>query len=269
MENELREYRKEELSDLAESIIENYIGDDFIEPEIIANVNRVTFSYGNYRDAFDGLIQHKFGRFHIFINSNRSGFKTNPRARFTFGHELGHFYIDEHRNALKKGKVLSHPSFNLLLPKNLAEKEADFFSSCLLMPSKRFRKQCIKRPLSGKLIDSLSNHFQTSISATIFRYFELRLFPMFMVCCKDSKVKWYFRSEDFLYNYPPKYGAPVPNSSVAGEFFYNQREYSTEEIIYPDDWFTDFKMNKRQPLFEKCYYLKSTNSVISLVWVKE
>ena len=91
MENELCDYRKEELSDLAESIIENYIGDDFIEPEIIANVNRVTFSYGNYRDAFDGLIQHKFGRFHIFINSNRSGIKTSPRARFTFGHELGHF----------------------------------------------------------------------------------------------------------------------------------------------------------------------------------
>lgn len=265
----LTEYRKEELLDLAESIVDHHIGDNFVDPEFIAKANNITFSYGNYKNAFDGLIQHKFGNFHIFINNYRVGTKDKPRARFTFGHELGHFYIDEHRNALKKGKVPSHPSFNKLLSENLAEREADFFSSCLLMPSKQFKQQCIRKPLSGKLIENLSRHFQTSLSAVIFRYFELNLFPMFIVCSRDAKVKWYFRSTDFKYKYPPKYEADVPNSSVAGEFFYDQKEYSSEEIIFPDDWFTDFKMNKNQQLCEKCYYHKSSNTVISLVWVKE
>lgn len=269
MMNGLTEYRKEELSDLANSIVEEYIGEYFIDPEIIAEHNEITFSYGNYKDSFDGLIQHKYGKFHIYINRDRVGANDTPRARFTFAHELGHYYIDEHRNALKKGRVPSHPSFNKLVSKNLAEREADFFSSCLLMPSDQFRKQCLNKPLSGKLIEQLSAYFETSLSATLFRYFELDLFPMFIVCCKDAKVSWYFRSKDFKYFYPPKYGAAVPNSSVAGEFFYAQKEYSTEEIIYPDDWFSDFSMDKNQELFEKCYYLRSSNKVISMVWVKE
>ncbi|MGD0582293.1 MAG: ImmA/IrrE family metallo-endopeptidase [Bacteroidales bacterium] len=268
MKNNLNEYRKEELSDLAESIIDNYFGDRFIEPEVIARANNITYSYGNYKNAFDGLLQHKFGRFHIFINSYRSGLRENPRARFTFGHELGHFYIDEHRNPLKSGKVMSHPSFNLLLQENFAEKEADFFSSCLLMPTTRFRKSCLKNPLSGKLLEKLSNEYQTSVSATIFRYFELNLYPMFIVCCKDAIVKWYFRSVDFKYKYPPAIGSEVPHSSVAGEYFYSNKEYLSEEIIFPDDWFSDFKMDKTQQIFEKCYYIKHNNSVISLIWNK-
>lgn len=265
----LTEYRKEELSDLAESIVHYYNEDNVVDPEVIAKANNITFSYGNYKNSFDGLIQHKSGNFHVFINNDRVGVKGTPRSRFTFGHELGHFYIDEHRNALKKGKVPSHPSFNKLLSKNLAEREADFFSSCLLMPSKKFKQQCLRKPLSGSLIENLSQYFQTSFSSVIFRYFELNLFPMFIVCCKDAKVKWYFRSTDFIYKYPPKYGANVPNSSAAGDFFYDNKEYSSEDIVFPDDWFTDFKMNKNQQLYEKCYYQKKSNTVISIIWVKE
>ncbi len=266
---ELNEYRKEELSDLAETVIDYYIDSGIVQPEIIAEANSISFSYGNYKNAFDGLIQHKFGKFHIFINEQRVGNKETVRSRFTFAHELGHFYIDEHRNALKKGKVPSHPSFNKLVSKNLAEREADFFSSCLLMPSQRFRQQCLKKPLSGELIENLANHFKTSLSATIFRYFELDLFPMFIVCSQDEKVKWYFRSNDFLYKYPPKYGSEVPRSSAAGEYFFNQNEYRNEEIIFPDDWFSDFYMDKNQQLYEKCYYLKTSNTVISLVWINQ
>ncbi len=266
---EIKDYRKEELSDLADSIIEYYFDNGNIQLENIAESKNISYSYGNYKEAFDGLIQHKFGKFHIFINEQRVGNKDTPRSRFTFGHELGHFFIDEHRNALKLGKVPSHPSFNKIVSKNLAEKEADFFSSCLLMPSRKFKSQCLRKPLSGKLIENLVNHFQTSLSATLFRYFELDLFPVFIVCCKDAKVKWYFRSCDFIYKYPPKYGAAVPSSSTAGEYFLKQREYPSEEIIFPDDWFTDFSMDKNQQLYEKCYYLKSTNTVISLIWLKQ
>lgn len=268
MKTFLSKYRKEELTDLADFVAEHYFGNNFIDPEIVARANGVTFSYGNYRNAFDGLLEHRYNKFHIFINSFRVGHKDNARSRFTFGHELGHYYIDEHRNALRKGKVPSHPSFNRLITKNYAEREADFFSSCLLMPSNRFRKQCTRQPLSSKLIEDLSQHFQTSLSSTIFRYFELDLFPMFIVYCKDAKVKWYFRSEDFMFKYPPKYGNDVPNSSAAGDFFYDQQKYSGEETIFPDDWFTDYKINKNQELYEKCYYRDTDNSVLSIVWVK-
>lgn len=269
MTTTITENRKEELSDLAESIVDHYIKGNVVNPEIIATANNITFSYGNYKNAFDGLIQHKSGNFHIFINNDRVGHKESPRARFTFGHELGHFYIDEHRNALKRGKVPSHPSFNKLMTKNLAEREADFFASCLLMPSERFKQQCLRRPLSGKLIEDLSQYFNTSLSSVIFRYFELNLFPVFIVSCRDSIVEWYFRSSDFKFKFPPKYGDNVPNSTAASDFFYDGIEYTTEEIIFADDWFSDYRMNKNQQLYEKCYYQRQLNKVISVIWVKE
>ena len=267
--NKLSEYRKKELSDLADSTTENITYKNYVNPEFIAKNEKITFSYGNYKNSFDGLIQHKFGKFHIFINTDTVGERNTPRARFTFGHELGHYYIDEHRNALKKGKVPSHPSFNKLISKNLAEREADFFSSCLLMPSRNFIKLNSGKPLSGKQIEQLSSLFKTSLLATLFRYFELNIFPMFIVCSKDSKISWYFSSKDFNYRYPPKYNTSVPSSSVAGEFFYDNKIYNSEEIIYPDDWFFDYDMNKNQELLEKCYYLKSLNKVISMVWINE
>lgn len=270
MRNEIIQYRKDELSDLAETISEYYFHNGAINPEVVANKNNVTFSYGNYKNAFDGLLEHKFGRFHIFINEFRVGDKSRGRSRFTFGHELGHYFIDEHRNALKHGLVPYHASFNRLLTQNLAEKEADFFSSCFLMPGKRFKEQCAKMPLSSKLITDLSKTFQTSITATIFRYFELDLFPMFIVYSKDSIIKWYFKSEDFLFKYPPKYGSKVPASSVAGEYFYENVEYpNNEETIFPDDWFSDYYIHKNLQLYEKCYYLKYNNSVLSMIWVKQ
>ncbi|MHA6279361.1 ImmA/IrrE family metallo-endopeptidase [Salinimicrobium sp. CAU 1759] len=265
----LSDHRKEELSDLAEVVVEPFLAQVQIDPEKIALSNKISFSYGHYRNSFDGLIQHRSGRFHIFINNNRVGTKENPRSRFTFAHELGHYYIDEHRNALKRGKVPSHPSFNRLVSENLAEREADFFASCLLMPERRFRSKCFRKPLSGRLIEDLSKSFGTSLSATIFRYFHLDLYPMFIVFAKNGIIKWYFRSPDFKYKFPPKYNSKVPETSVAGEFFYLTKKYIQEETIFSDDWFSDHSMDPNDQLYEKCYYLKDTNSTISVIWMKE
>jgi Zn-dependent peptidase ImmA (M78 family) len=264
----LTNFRKEEISELAEAISENYFQNRPVEPEIVASDNGLTFSYGKYKNAFDGLLQHRSGRFHIFINLDRLTSATAPRARFTFGHELGHYFIDEHRNALKKGKTPPHPSFNKLVAKNIAEQEADFFSSCFLMPSKSFKAKCLKNPLDPKLIDNLASFFQTSISSVIFRYLELSMFPMILIFCKDGKVEWNMSTTDFIYKWPTKKGSPVPKTSIAGEYFYQRKKTQDKDIIYPYDWFKDFEMDKNQQLYEKCYYL-SKSSVLSMIWVKE
>src|SRR5258706_8422087 len=52
-------------------------------------------------------------------------------------YEIGHFFIDEHRNALASGQP-PHPSFPNHPTENLAEQEANLFSSHLLMPAKEY-----------------------------------------------------------------------------------------------------------------------------------
>lgn len=261
--------RRNEILAITEELAKNYYKNEPIDPEIIAYDEKITFCYGKYQDAFDGLLQHKSGKFHIFINLDRLSDPKSPRARFTFAHELGHYFIDAHRNSLKQGLVPQHPSFNILNNKNPIEREADYFASCLLMPSSAVSKFCFKRPLNSQLLADISNEFNTSISSVIFRYFDLNLFPMMLISSKDNIIKWHMKTTDFRYCYIPKYESPVPKTTVSGEYFNQNKIYQTEEIIYAGDWFTDSNKDLDQEIYEKCYYNKKNNSVLSVIWVKE
>jgi len=128
--------RKEEIAELAETVADEHCPTGRVDPVLIAKAKGITLSFGRYEDAFDGLLEHCCGRFHIYCNLDRVERAGSPRARFTLSHELGHFYIDEHRNALKAGRAPSHPSFCDYESKNPVEQEADHFASCLLMPAK-------------------------------------------------------------------------------------------------------------------------------------
>lgn len=262
------DYRKLELSQLAEAVAMEYFPDGLILPQQIAFENKITFSYGDYDDCFDGLLQHRSGKFHIFLNLTRNPDKNSARMRYTFSHELGHYYIDEHRNALKSGRTVEHGSLNALTRRNLAEWEADYFASCLLIPTGKIRKYCLKRPLSSALISDISTDFQVSSSATIFRYLDLSLFPMMIVMAKDGKVEWKMNTRDFKYWQIPAKEKPVPSASVSAEFFTSGKKYHVEETVFAEDWFNDRYVQKGEQFNEKCYYLPG-NKVMSLLWKKE
>jgi len=262
------EYRQMELQQLAEAVSLEYFPSGKFDPETVARQNRITFSYGHYGKSFDGLLQHRYGRFHVFLDLDRQPDITSTRMRYTFCHELAHYFIDEHRNALKNGHVVSHASFNKLNAHNIAEKEADFFASCLLMPAKKFRNFCHRRPISSKLIEDLAKEFGASVSAVVFRYLYLSLSPVLIVMSKDGKMEWRSCTKDFKYWGLPAKGSPIPVNTAAHEFFTKGKQYRTEEIVFADDWFTDQYRIKDEQFMEKCYYLPG-NKVLSLIWKRE
>jgi len=262
------QYRNLEIKDLAESITIEYFPSGAIQPEVIARSNGITYSYGHYQQAFDGLIQHRSGRWHIFLNLDRSSDPGSPRMRYTFGHEMGHWYIDEHRNAIRSGRVKEHPSFNPPDTRNKAEREADYFASCLLMPEKKFREFCHRKPLTGDLITQIASHFKTSITSVCYKYRELSLFPMAIVVSKDGILHRHFPTLDFKYKLFPTWGRPLPPNTAAYEFFQKGKIYKTDEIVFADDWFLDSWRNKDEQFWEKCFYLPG-NTVLSVIWKKE
>ena len=107
---QLSKIREREIADLAEEIAEEHFLDSQILPLEILKSEGITHSFGFYKQAFDGLLEHKNNRFHIYCNLDRVLHQESPRARFTLGHELGHFFIDEHRRALSSGRAPAHPS---------------------------------------------------------------------------------------------------------------------------------------------------------------
>jgi Zn-dependent peptidase ImmA (M78 family) len=178
--------RAGEIAELAEAVADEYCPTDPVDPEQIARAKRITISFGDYGEAtFDGLLEHKDGRHHIFCNVERVGQRDSPRGRFTLAHELGHYYIDEHRVALSRGRVGPHSSQCEYESPILAEQEADHFAANLLLPTARFVERTSSAPVGLEGILDLSERFKTSITATAIRYAAADIAP-----CAVIKWNW-------------------------------------------------------------------------------
>jgi hypothetical protein len=162
--------RLAEIADLAEAIAEDSFPDVAIDPIILIRRKKITLSRGQYGDSFDGMLEHRAGRFHIYCNI--AGNRNPARIRFTLSHELGHYFIDDHRQALEAGQP-PHPSLSEYQSDNPVEREADHFASNLLMPSARFLRLARKSTPGAPAILALADTFGTSRTSTAIRYVQL------------------------------------------------------------------------------------------------
>lgn len=182
--------REMEIAELAEFLAEDRFPGKRIEPTAIAKSVDIGVILGHYDNKFDGMLEHDSGRFFIYCNLDRVERVDSPRARFTLAHELGHYYIPEHHNALASGKVLKHPSHCDFESKNPIELEADHFASCLLMPSERFRKRAKKLARGLESIRQLSGEFGTSLTSAAIRYAKLDLLKCVIIKWNIDGYGW-------------------------------------------------------------------------------
>jgi hypothetical protein len=184
-EPSLSEERGREIAELAEAVSEEHCPRERISPEHVARKKGITLSFGEYGDAFDGMLKYRSGRFHIFCNLARLGTRDSPRARFTMAHELGHYYIDEHRNALASGRIPPHPSHCEFESSLVTEQEADRFAANFLMPGERFRRRAMGSGRGLAAVVGLADEFGTSLTSTAVRYTEFDVSPC-------AVVKWHW-----------------------------------------------------------------------------
>jgi Zn-dependent peptidase ImmA (M78 family) len=264
-EMKLTAQREAELAAFAEFISYSNCPTGIVLPEVIANNAGITFSMGKYGDYFDGMLEHDSGQFHIYLNIEAND---QNRIRFSFAHELAHYFIDEHRSALKNGKSL-HKSYYHLLRKNVVETEADVFASNLLMPASRVLDFIKGRKFDFTLIESLAKEFQVSLSATLLRIIKLDIHPIMVVFSKDNKITNKWMSDDFPYKYFQDYHSGlVPALTVAGDFFNHDTICDDTEEVDANEWFSSYKDIRDAKVFEKCIYIKAQNKVISIIWPK-
>ena len=166
----IRPGRRREIAELAEAVADEHCPAGQVEPLTVARAKGVTVSFGHYGEAFDGMLEWRLGRFHVYCNVDRTGPTEAPRTRFTLAHELGHYYLDEHRLALSGGRVEAHPSCCDYESPILAEQEADHFAANLLMPSARFAAAARGAAPGLEGVLSLAGRFGTSLTATAIRY---------------------------------------------------------------------------------------------------
>jgi Zn-dependent peptidase ImmA (M78 family) len=188
--------REKEIAELAEAIAEEYFPATRVSPLAIVKAKGISISFGHYGDSFDGLLEHRHGLFHIYANLNRIDHTDSPRARFTLGHELGHYFIDEHRNALAEGLAPSHPSICEYESDLPVEREADHFASNLLMPTARFKKATERIPIGLEAILKIAEDFGTSVTSTALRYVKADVVPCAVIKWKSTGYSWKWLSTE-------------------------------------------------------------------------
>lgn len=180
----------DELVTLAEAVASEYCPTRPFDPTLVLEDNGITISYGHYDSAFDGMLEHRRQRFHIYCNLDRVLSADSPRARFTVAHELGHYFIDEHRNALSYGSAPAHGSqceFESNLP---IEREADHFASHLLMPSNEFDDVAHRHKVGLAGILAIARHFGTSVTSVAIRYAQSETVPCVVIKWSPIAYQW-------------------------------------------------------------------------------
>ena len=189
--------REREVGTLAEAVAQEYFPDTKFTPAPILADTEITISYGRYSESFDGMLEHKNLRFHIYCNLDRVEQQDSSRARFTVAHELGHYFIDEHRIALSSGRAPAHPSKCEYESTLTVEREADHFASHLLMPTEPFKKmaRAHKPGLAGIL--AIAENFGTSVTSAAIRYAKEETGPcVVMKWGGDGSFQWRWISTD-------------------------------------------------------------------------
>lgn len=149
-----REVRKKKIRDLANFISIEYMEDFKLNLDKLVNSELILIHYNHYENYFDGLLIYEPKDFFIHLNIDSGNYKESRRSRFSIAHELGHYYIPEHHEAIINGTFPCHPSKFKPKQRNYIEEEADIFASCLLMPSLDFKKACYNKKFSFDLINS-------------------------------------------------------------------------------------------------------------------
>ena len=140
-----------------------------------------------------GALWKKGNRFGIIVSD---ACPTAGHRRFSVAHELGHYHVDGHVDAMFAGAtgiVESAGGFHRNRESQL-EREADWFASELLVPTMQLVSRIEGQPASIQTLESLAEEFQTSLTMMAIRYAELTDRATASILSRDGRVEWMFCS---------------------------------------------------------------------------
>lgn len=228
--------------------------------------------------SFDGLtwFEPDTEEFYIHLNTNPAKNNTlhHLKGRFTLAHELGHYFIPDHRVGLMSGELKPHGSLNFLnnIPAWMIEREADAFASSLLMPTCSVHAFIKDKPFNFQIIEAISDKYKVSKSTAALRFSVIGNYPIMIVYAVAGLIRWVSRSEHFPFwrlRYGNGKGDRVPENTVMGTYFYEKdnSDCRNAETVFAGDCFdTRTVADNNREFFEWC--IEHGNSALSVFWEK-
>lgn len=120
---------------------------------------------------------------------------SRQRIRFSIAHELGHYFIESHRELLVAGKA--HNSTPGFICDNALETEADEFAAALLIPVSHIEQQLRRRSfMTLAEILKMADDWQSSARSAAIRYVRYTGEACAMVISKQGKLTRYIPSDE-------------------------------------------------------------------------
>lgn len=231
----------------------------------IAKEEGILLARGHYGEGFDGRIEYhqKQGKFLLFYPEVD---RTHPhaRVRFSIGHELGHYYLPEHRALLECARF--HYSKAGFICENHLEREADGFAAALLLPEGVLADLCWRRKfLTLKDILELASEWQTSATCAAVRYAECAGEPCAMVVSAHEEIRYYVPSEDASYRGFRWLGIrKVPRGTATAEAATHQGSGRIfERQSHTEIWFSERRAQCK--VWEEAFPLGYTGLVLTML----
>lgn len=187
-----------ELSNIVSPPVEVF---DIIKKEKLLHAEGADFGAD-----FDGRLEYLGHNYLLAYNTkyNRNQLDSapaiHPRVRFTIAHELGHFYIESHRNILRTGKIRYICTTERFQVEKELELQADYFATGLLMPSQMLSPiiNKIPEPTLGT-IKEVAGKFQVSMTSIMLRWVKLSHFPCGVFSVNpNGTIAWAWTSEPLI-----------------------------------------------------------------------
>jgi hypothetical protein len=209
-----------------------------VSPHAIAEKLRIAVD-GAHIDGASGILMYVGTTFGIRYATN---IDSSGSQRFSVAHELGHYHLPGHFEALLGSGV--HRSRAGFQSDNSYEREADLFASSLLMPRKLFTAALAKNGDGIEALRRVANLCDTSLIATAIRFTQCSDEPVAMVVTSGRTIDYCFMSTS-LKDRPgiawTRKNEPVPTDSLTQRFNRDparvERAETREGSSVLSDWF--------------------------------
>lgn len=232
----------------------------------IASNERIELApFDSEDDSFDGRIEYdpEDGVFTLFYGLSSESWREH-RARFTIAHELGHYFLDDHRSLVMSGKA--HDSrTNFRDQHDLLEKQADDFAATLLLPGiilENILKKLRREFLSLQEITKLAEDAKTSLQCAAIRYVQFTGEACALVLSKNGKICYHVPSDD-AGEQGLKYTKEIPTDSVTWKAFQEEgkNRHPSGRSGLAEAWYNYGKGE----LFEEVLVLGNTGYIMTLL----
>lgn len=162
----------------------------------IAEAEGIELASGEYGDEFSGRIEYHadLGKF-ILFHPDLALSRYPNRVRFSIGHELGHYFLELHRESLLTG--VAHNSTTDFICDEVLEREADEFAAALLIPHFALKAKMAKRSfMTLAEVLKLADDWQSSATSAAIRYAKFTREACIVILSENGKVLFWVPSEE-------------------------------------------------------------------------